>query len=61
MIGLAQQGTSSLLAPTSLDEILVDIVGFFMESHIADLDDSIDDFHLLFDEANTSLVVEGSL
>ena len=54
---IAQKGTSRLLAPALVDDFLVDIVGLFVESHLADLEDNIDDLHLLFDEANTSSVV----
>ncbi len=34
-----------------------DIVDFFMESHITNLGDSLDDVHLLFDEDDLSIVV----
>ena len=36
---------------------MADTASLFVESHIADLGDSIDYIHLLFDEADTSLVV----
>ena len=56
VIGLAQQGTPSLPAPTSVDDFLIDILGLFMESHITYLGDIIDDLHLLFDEDDPSSV-----
>ena len=57
MIGPAQQGTPRLPAPTFVDDFLVDILGLFVESHIADLGDITDDLHLLFDEDESSSLV----
>ena len=39
-----------------MDDFLIDILGLFVESHIEDLGDIIDDLHLLFDEVYPSLV-----
>ena len=39
-----------------MDDFLTDISGLLVESHFADLGDRIDDLHLLFDEADSSLV-----
>ena len=57
MSGPTQQGTPCLLAPTSVDDFLVDISGLFVESHIVDLKDIIDDQYHLFAKENPSLVV----
>ena len=40
-----------------MEKFLEDIAGLFVESHLVDSEDSIDDLHLLFDEADTSSVV----
>ena len=56
-IGPTQQGTSSLPAPASVDDFLANILGLFVQSHIVNLGDSIDDLHLLFDEVDTSSVI----
>ena len=40
-----------------MDDFLIDISSLFLESHITDLGDNIDDIHLLFDEACSSSVV----
>ena len=40
-----------------MDNFLTDILGLFVESHIADLGDIIDDIHLLLNEEDTSSVV----
>ena len=40
-----------------MDDFLTNISGLFMESHIADLGDFIDDMQLLFDEADPSSIV----
>ena len=37
-----------------MDDFLIDISGLFVESHIVDLGDIIDDLHLLFDEEDPS-------
>lgn len=52
-----QQDIHYLLASDSWDDYLIDIVGLFVESYIADLGDIIDDIHLLFDEDDPSLIV----
>ena len=57
MIGPTQQGTPSLLALASVDDFLTEISGLFVESHIADLGDILDDIYLLFDEVDASSVV----
>ena len=54
---LVQLGTPCLLALTLVDDYIIDILGFFVESYIEDLGDIIDDIHLLFDEDYPSLVV----
>ena len=50
MIGPAQQCTSCLLAPATEDDYIADISSLFVESHIVDLGDIIDDLYLLFAE-----------
>ena len=40
-----------------MDDFLIDILGLFVESHIIDLGDILDDLHLLFDEDDPSIVV----
>ena len=40
-----------------MDDFLTDISCLFVESHIADLGDILDDLHLLFDEDDPSTVV----
>ena len=40
-----------------MDDFFTKIAGFFIESHIADLGDNIDDLHILFDEASSSSVI----
>ena len=40
-----------------MDDFLTNILGLFVESHIADLGDNIDDLHILFDEVGSSSVV----
>ena len=54
--GPSQQGTFCLPPPTSVDDFLADIAGLFVESHIADLGENIDDFYLLFDEDDPSTI-----
>ena len=45
-----------------MDDFLTDISSLFVESHIVDLGDNIDDIHLLVDESESSSVVtKGSL
>ena len=57
VIGLAQQGTPSLPAPTLMDDFLTYILGLWVESHIVDLGDIINDLYLLFVEEDPSQVV----
>ena len=40
-----------------MDDFLTNIEGLFVESHIEDLGDIIDDIYLLFDEEDPSSVV----
>ena len=53
---LVQQEPSCLPTLPSCDNFLLDIVGLFMEFHIKDVGDIIDDIHLLFFEVNTSSI-----
>ena len=57
VIGPTQQGTPSLPAPILVDDFLTDIFVLFVESHLADLGDTIDDIYLLFDEEDPSLII----
>ena len=54
---LAQQGTLCLPVLASSDDFLIDISGFFVESHTTDLEDFFDDLLLLFAKVDPSLVV----
>ena len=40
-----------------MDDFLTNILVLFVESHIEDLGDIIDDIHLLFDEEDPSSIV----
>ena len=40
-----------------MDDFLIHISGLFVESHIVDLGDILDDIHLLFDEGEYSSIV----
>ena len=40
-----------------MDDYLIDIVSFFMDSYMVDVGDIIDDIHILFYEEDPSLVV----
>ena len=40
-----------------MDDFLADIASLFMESHIANLGDNLNDLHLLIDEGDPSIVV----
>ena len=40
-----------------MDDFLTDILGFFVDSHIVDLGDIIDDLYLLFAEEDPSSIV----
>ena len=53
-----QQDFSCLPTSTSWDDFLPNIVGLFVESHIEDVRDIIDDICLLLIEENTSYIVE---
>ena len=50
-------GTPCLLAPTSGDDYIKNILSLFAESYIEDLEDIIDDIYLLFDEEDPSSIV----
>ena len=50
---LVQQDPSCLLTLPSCNDFLPALVGLFMESHIEDVGDTIDDICLLFEENNS--------
>ena len=57
VIDSTQPSTFCLQAQALVDDFLTNISSLFVESHIEDLGDFIDDIQLLFNEVDTSLVV----
>lgn len=60
-IELVQHDIHCLPDIVTWDEYLIDIIGLFFESYLADLEDTSECIHLLFDEVALTSYVEGKI